>query len=575
MRFAGLTVAASFCFSFASIAAGQDVSRADDTTRLRERLRYQQQRLDDLQKALDDQRRAMEDLEALIMNQGQRQGPDALTDFGSGTIDTASPISAGVATNLEPTPALAAPGLFTQDAAALELPDRSRDSAGQAGSGQQAPNPTQEVAAERPEGPALALGPARLRVGGYLGLTGVYRSTNAGGGPGTSFASIPYEDEVQGNVSEARLSAQSSRISLRIDADYPEPRPRFQRLSGYFEMDFNGATPGTVAVTSSGVGFRLRHAFTEVQYRDKFLLGAGQAFSLMTPAKDQLSIWPSDFELSQAVDTNYLAGLVWDRAPQLRLVWRPSTHFNWGVSVENPEQQLARGAVTLPGCCASDIEMQYNTGSAELEAPNLFPDIVTRIAFNPITSLHVDAGGVVRVFRHTLQPYDDDYKEVGGGASLNLRFRAASRTKLLFQGAIGSGLGRYVGGLVPDVAFRADGSISPIGTTSWVAGFEQGVSSMLSLGGYYSGVSVDEAFYLDSDGAYIGYGYPGAPNSNNRRVQQVTGTASYQIARTQDRGSAQLNLQASWLTRESWLESSGLESASTVMFFAQVRYNLP
>ena len=52
----------------------------------------------------------------------------------------------------------------------------------------------------------------------------------------------------------------------------------------------------------------------------------------MTAQKDQLSIWPSDIELSQAVDTNYLAGMIWGRTPQVRLTWRPSTHINWAVS---------------------------------------------------------------------------------------------------------------------------------------------------------------------------------------------------------------------------------------------------
>src|SRR5262245_57052804 len=100
-------------------------------------------------------------------------------------------------------------------------------------------NPTQEVAGEIPEGPSLPVGPAQLRIGGYLGLTGVFRSTNGGGGTGTGFASIPYKDELQGNVSETRLTAQASRITIRVDADFPEEKPRFRKLSGYFEMDFN------------------------------------------------------------------------------------------------------------------------------------------------------------------------------------------------------------------------------------------------------------------------------------------------------------------------------------------------
>ena len=103
----------------------------------------------------------------------------------------------------------------------------------------------------------------------------------------------------------------------------------------------------------------------------------------------------------------------------MRLTWRPSTRINWAVSVENPEQQLGRGLVTLPQCCASDIDAQYNTGADELKVPNLMPDIVTRVAFNPIKPLHVDVGGVIRVFRHTVAPYDDDFKAVGGGVSIN------------------------------------------------------------------------------------------------------------------------------------------------------------
>ena len=148
-------------------------------------------------------------------------------------------------------------------------------------------------------------------------------------------------------------------------------------------------------------------------------------------------------------------------------------------------------------------------------------------------------------------------------------------TKLLMQSAFGSGLGRYIGGLVPDVAFRSDGSISTIGTTSWVGGVEQRISPRLSLAGYYSGVDTDDNFDLDTDGSYIGFGYPGASNSNNRRIQEVTGTGSYQFLKSPDRGSGQFNLQVSWLSEEPLSPGNGLASASAVMFFAQVRYNLP
>jgi hypothetical protein len=434
-------------------------------------------------------------------------------------------------------------------------------------------NPGQEVAGELPEGHALDVGPAKLRVGGYLGVTGLYRSTNSGGGPGTSFGTIPYEDTLQGNVSEARLTAQASRISIRVDAPFPEAR--FRSLSGYFEMDFNGATPGTLAVTSTSAGFRLRQAFAEVQYGGAFLLAVGQAFTLMTPPKQQLSIWPSEYEMSQAVDTNYVAGLVWERVPQVRLTWRPSSTFNWAVSVENPEQQIGRDMVTLPVCCADDIAAQYNTGDAALSVPNLMPDIVTRIALNPSPAIHVDVGGVLRVFRHTLAPYDTDVRHTGGGGSVNARVNPTRGTRVFGQMASGTGLGRYVGGLAPDVAFRGDGSLAPIRTTSWVAGLEQVVSPLISLGGYYSGMSVEDTWFADTDGAPVGYGFPGSSTAANRRIKEVTGTLSYLAVRTENRGSVQLGIQTSWLRREPWFVGTGPRSADAFLFFAQVRYNLP
>jgi hypothetical protein len=446
---------------------------------------------------------------------------------------------------------------------------------------QQAPqtpplNPTQEVAGETATGPAIAFGPLQVRLGGYIGLTGIYRSTNSGGGVGTGFASTPYQDTIQGEVSEARLSAQASRLSLRVDADFPESSTGLSKLGGYFEMDFAGSTPGTVAVTSSSVGFRLRQAFAEAQHKKVFFLAAGQAFSLMTPLKDQLSIWPSDVEMGTAVDTNYLAGVVWTRSPQFRFTHRPSSRFNWAVAVENPEQQLGRALVTLPSCCTSDLEEQYNTGNNELGVPNLIPDFVGRVAFNPVKAFHVDVGGVLRVFRHHLMQFDQDFKSAGGGISINSRFNPAAATKLMLQWAHGPGLGRYLGGMVPDVTIRANGEIDPIDAGSWMTGIEQKVSRFLTLSGYYSGVSTEESFSLAEDGeSYVGYGFPGSSNSNNRRIQEVTGVFAWEAWKLADRGSMQLNIQTSWLTREPWSRGTGPGSADAVLFFAQIRYNLP
>jgi hypothetical protein len=529
----------------AAPCGAQPSPRSDDVGGWREVVAAQQRQL-------DEQRQLLERLQETVI----RQGRDIAALRDGGRPGTPAPIPSG-------------PAGASESAAAVGPAEQAAPAAAQQ------VNATQEIAREAPQGPALDVGPVQMRVGGYLALTGTYRSTNSGGNVGTSFGSIPFADIVEGNVSETRFSAQSTRLSLRVDAPMPPGAAHFSKLAGYVEMDFAGSTPGTVAVSSSSVGFRLRQAFGEVAYRNALSLGVGQAFSLMTPPKGQLSMWPADHEILQVVDTNYVAGLVWSRLPQLRVTWRPSSAFNWALSVENPEQQLGRGLVTLHACCADDLDAQYNTGSDELKVPNLMPDIATRVALNRGQWFHADLGGVLRVLRHSLAPYDRDEHEVGGGLSANVGLWPASGTRIVAQGSWGAGMGRYIGGLVPDVVVMADGSISPVRTATWVAGIEQRASPRLSLAGYFSGVHASRNAGVDAGGTLIGYGFAGAPATNNRSIREATGVIVWQAVKTPDRGSVQVNAQGSWLSRSPWWRGTGPPSADAFLFLAQIRYNLP
>jgi hypothetical protein len=55
----------------------------------------------------------------------------------------------------------------------------------------------------------------------------------------------------------------------------------------------------------------------------------------------------------------------------------------------------------------------------------------------------------------------------------------------------------------------------------------------------------------------------------------VTGTFGWQVVNSPSRGSVQLAVQTSWLSRTRWDQGSGPKSADTVMFLSQLRYNLP
>jgi hypothetical protein len=277
--------------------------------------------------------------------------------------------------------------------------------------------------------------------------------------------------------------------------------------------------------------------------------------------------------LSTAVDLNYLAGTVWDRTPQVRFTYRPSQAFNWAVSVENPEQQIG-GAVKLPACCTADFQSEFNTGGNGVGVPNMMPDIVSRVAFNDGRTFHVDAGGVFRMFRSSVAPYNSSTHQAGGGINVNAR-ATVGKTKVIGQFAYGPGIGRYLGGLAPDVSLGADGSIHPIRATSWVAGVEQRVSPTVTIAGYDSGVHTDATYVNDTDGTLIGFGYPGSPNTNNRNIHEVTGVFAWQPWSIPGRGSMQWNTQLSWLERTPWSVGSGPSSANAWLFLTQIRYNLP
>src|SRR5580698_5924035 len=110
-----------------------------------------------------------------------------------------------------------------------------------------------EIADITPTTPALKLGPAKIRLLGYPAMTTLWRSTNSGGNVGTNFANLPFDDTIPGTTSEFRVSPQSTRLALRVDADLAS-----SNAAGYFEMDFGGApNAGNIAVTASSYTFRI------------------------------------------------------------------------------------------------------------------------------------------------------------------------------------------------------------------------------------------------------------------------------------------------------------------------------
>jgi hypothetical protein len=431
-----------------------------------------------------------------------------------------------------------------------------------------------EIADVTPTTPALQLGPAKIRLIGYPALTSVWRSNNNGGNVATNFNNILYDNTVPGTTSEFRLSPQNTRLALRVDADL-----KSSQIAGYFETDFVGAPVGGNLVSQSGYPFRIRQAWLDWR-KGKWEMAGGQLWSLMTPNKEDILPWPGDIAAPQVIDLNFVAGFVVGRYPQFRVVYRSSEKMAFGFSVENPEQQVSN-SVVFPNALSSTLTTQYNNGGSGLNVPNMTPDFVLKSSFdNKVMggrAIHFDIGTVMRTFRSWdgTSASGKSYA-FGWGVSANFNVEVKKGVRWVLDGFASDGAGRYIGGLAPDVTVRADGSISPIHSYSWVSGFELAPNKATGLYFYYSGLYAQKNAALNSDGTCcVGFGFPGASNAAGRLIEEATGGYSRVLWKYENLGSVQWGLQYAHVWVYPWAAGNGPNSANTNMVFSQLRYNLP
>jgi hypothetical protein len=235
---------------------------------------------------------------------------------------------------------------------------------------------------------------------------------------------------------------------------------------------------------------------------------------------------PGDLFFSQVIDLNYLTGLTWTRQPGVRVIFHPNKTTAFGVSLENPEQYMGGSAgapsVTLPTALAAYSGAQLSNNTNTNAVPNLMPDVIAKVAFDPTSRIHFEVAGLERAFR-TWNPNTNTYfRAVGVGASANAMLGLTDNFRLTSSNFWSDGGGRYLFGQAPDVAIRADGSISPIHAGGFTEGFETNMKNTL-LYGYWGGTYVGRDVALDANGtSLIGYGYKGSSNAQNRMIQEAT-----------------------------------------------------
>jgi hypothetical protein len=557
--------------SGASGASGANAALAHELQQLKDTVQAQAQRLIEHTQELESERTALhEELDRIAkLESALNVTPDHVMENPAASSAAATPAAAG-----------------PPDAHVIRPPDG------------QAPD-KQQVSITQVEHPlSFKIGAADFTPGGFADVTGVFRSTNTGTGLGTNFTSIPFNNTVpQSQLTEFRVTSQASRLSLKVDANLSDSTS----VTGYIESDFNGYQPPNAQESTNSDTFRLRLFYADVRH-NKWEFVGGQTWSLLTPNRYGLSAAPIDVFATLRLDTNYVAGLVFARQAGFRVVYHATDWWTVGASLENP-QQFVPSSVVFPGGTTGIFPGQFDNGSGSTSAtssssnaltPNLHPDFVAKTAFDwkiRERAFHVEAAGVVRSFKvyENLSTPSATNMITGGGVSLNANLELFNGFHLIADSFYGDGVGRYIGGLGPDVIVKPDGTLSGVHAGSGVAGFEWQMKSNFLLDGYYSGAYFQRNYDLLASTATpapecngvsgftcVGFGFPGSANTNNRAYQEATIGFIPTLWSNPNYGKLQLINQYSYVERSPWSVPSGApKNAHVVLVYVGLRYFIP
>lgn len=446
-----------------------------------------------------------------------------------------------------------------------------------------APTPAPQDASAVPTSPLqIRIGDVGITPVGFMDFTTFWRDKDAASSMGSNFGSVPYNNTVQGNLSEFHFSNQNSRLGFRVDGNW-----KGAHFIGYNEFDFNGTSGSTsLAVSNGAIVPRLRLYWLDVRKGSIEFLG-GQSWSLLVPNRKGLSALPGDLFYSQVIDINYIAGLTWTRQPGLRILFHgPQDKVNFGFSVEQADQYIGGsgggGTITLPSALAGLVPTQVDSagnisGASYLQSPTLSPDLIAKVAFDPSSRLHFEVGGILSTFKTaSLAAPWSHHTTTGEGLTVGLNAAITKNVRAVASGLLSDGEGRYLFGAAPDIIVRADGSLSALHADGWISGLEGTFKNTL-LYAYYSGDYIGRNVALDANGtSLIGYGYRGAANSQNRSIQEITFGFNQTLWKDAKYGAINLMGQYEYLMRDPWYVAVNSPKAThdnTIYF--NVRYTLP
>jgi hypothetical protein len=448
-----------------------------------------------------------------------------------------------------------------------------------------------------------------LTLGGFLAAETVWRSNNLEsdiGSPG--FAKIPFagpgpggtgNNAGVGHTGEFRMTARQSRVQGLVEGDF-DPTTHFAM---YGEFDFMGGPASANSNESNSYAPRIRNLYGSADWSD---LGIhvlfGQSWSLAT--LDAQGISERSELAPPTIEAQYVAGFVWTRQAQLRVVKNFGDEFWVGLSVENPQTTI--GGTVPAGFTGLTVSSgsgfnggSTNVGLAEFNpgitlSLNHVPDLIGKIAWEPSFfghNVHLEAIGMYRDFCDrfgtSLTDISNHNVSGGGGGVAGLIKLVPGVLDVQFDTLFGEGIGRYGSSQLPDVTYNFNGTLAPIQQDMEMLGLTLHATRALDLYVFGGREHDDSHFFngaINTTNQSIGYGNPSFTNTgcfssastascagNVQTVEQIN-AGLWDNAYDGDFGRVRIGLQYSYTYLKAFNGAGGSPHTSDNMVFTSFRY---
>jgi hypothetical protein len=438
--------------------------------------------------------------------------------------------------------------------------------------------------------------------GGFLELSGIYRSRFQGDDIASSF-NIPFPGQSHASsIGEGRFTARQSRVSFLAQGK-PDAHTT---LGMYGEFDFQGGAQTSNSNQSNSYVPRIRNLYGTLDW-DKGSYGvhvlAGQNWSLLTFQGKGMS--PRSEVAPPQIDAQYIPGFAWARQPGVRVAVDFDDHKLWlAAAAENAQTTFGGTGVpctaataTAPAFCvtsailgngstaaggnqvnpAGSFQQFYNGVGSSLSLSNV-PDFIGKVAYEDTIAghtLHIEGFGVYRTFNTHIDGSSTNQAAHGFGYGGSIALGLIPKVlDLQFSGIGGKGIGRYGSAGLPDVTSDKEGNLHALREFMLLAGATLHASKRLDLYAFAGEEQEKRQLY---DGGTSGYGVFTADNSGcfieatanaastcggaTRRIRQITGGAWDKIYMGSF-GRAQVGIQYSYTQRELFEGYGSVASAS-------------